>query len=129
RTGVSIIVESGEPREVHHLACLVGMGAEAVNPYLALEAVRAIAAEREEIQRRKGGALMPAGAETEEDEAVSPDQAERNYVRALEKGLLKVMSKMGIATVDSYCGAQVFEAVVLAGDVIERCFEGVPSRL
>jgi glutamate synthase (ferredoxin) len=134
RTAASLIVESGEPREVHHLACLVGMGAEAVNPYLAIAAARAIATEREEMQQR---VALPAqqrksgsapSEPSEDSETVSPDQAERNYIRALEKGLLKVMSKMGIATVDSYCGAQVFEVLGLAPDLIEQCFSGVPAR-
>ncbi|MEN9936627.1 MAG: hypothetical protein RLZZ387_3206 [Chloroflexota bacterium] len=129
RTQVSLIVESGEPREVHHLACLVGMGAEAVNPYLALASVRALAVERDEIKAGKGA---PAPAE---DEAArrSPqelaDEAAVNYIHALEKGLLKVMSKMGIATVDSYCGAQIFEAVGVDQEVIDRCFTGTPARL
>jgi glutamate synthase (ferredoxin) len=124
RTAVSLVVESGEPREVHHLACLIGMGAEAVNPYLALASVRALAVERdraEEKGQRNEGAASSA--------TQVADEAELNYIHALEKGLLKVMSKMGIATVDSYCGAQVFEALGLADDVIERCFTGVPARL
>jgi glutamate synthase (ferredoxin) len=119
RTNVSLIVESGEPREVHHLACLIGMGAEAVNPYLALASVRALAAERDEVTRGK----------VAEASGLSPDDAEHNYVHALEKGLLKIMSKMGIATADSYCGAQVFEALGLGNEVIAQCFTGVPSRL
>jgi glutamate synthase (ferredoxin) len=119
RTSVSLIVESGEPREVHHLACLIGMGAEAVNPYVALAAVRHLAAERSEV--KKGKAV--------ESDSVSPDEAEQNFIHALEKGLLKIISKMGISTVDSYCGAQIFEAVGIADDVIARCFMGVPSRL
>ena len=123
RTLVSLVVESGEPREVHHLACLVGMGAEAVNPYLALATVRALAVERDEVRGK--------AAETPDRRAAGElaDEAEQNYIHALEKGLLKVMSKMGISTVDSYCGAQIFEAVGLADEVIERCFAGVSSHL
>jgi len=125
RTAVSLIVESGEPREVHHLACLIGMGAEAVNPYLALASVRALAVEREEVKGR--------GQDAEAADPRSPaelaDEAEHNYIHALEKGLLKVMSKMGIATVDSYCGAQVFETIGLSELVVDRYFTGVPNRL
>jgi glutamate synthase (ferredoxin) len=127
RTAVSLIVESGEPREVHHLACLVGMGAEAVNPYLALATVRRLAVERDRTEAR--GAKGEAEALTPQAAAAIADEAEQHYIHALEKGLLKVMSKMGISTVDSYCGAQLFEAVGLADEVIERCFTGVPSRL
>ncbi len=121
RTSVSLIVESGEPREVHHLACLVGMGAEAINPYLALATVRALAVERE---RAAKGVQEPTATPAE-----LADEAEQHFIHALEKGLLKIMSKMGIATVDSYCAAQIFEAIGLADDVIARCFNGVPSRL
>lgn len=121
RTSVSLVVESGEPREVHHLACLVGMGAEAVNPYLALASVRALAVERERTAK--------GSAEETRPPAELADEAEHQYIHALEKGLLKVMSKMGIATVDSYCGAQIFEVLGLADEVVERCFTGVPSRL
>ncbi|HEU5100009.1 MAG TPA: glutamate synthase large subunit [Roseiflexaceae bacterium] len=125
RTSVSLIVESGEPREVHHLACLVGMGAEAVNPYLALATVRNLAVERDEVKGK--------GQEQEQTPTRTPaelaDEAEHNYIHALEKGLLKVMSKIGIATVDSYCGAQIFEAIGLDDTVVERCFTGVPARL
>jgi glutamate synthase (ferredoxin) len=125
RTSVSLIVESGEPREVHHLACLVGMGAEAVNPYLALATVRNLAVERDEV-KGKGQEQEQAPARTPAELA---DEAEHNYIHALEKGLLKVMSKIGIATVDSYCGAQIFEAIGLGDAVVERCFTGVPARL
>jgi glutamate synthase (ferredoxin) len=123
RTSVSLIVESGEPREVHHLACLVGMGAEAINPYLALATVRALAVERDRSEKRDAKAEgQTAGPEI-------ADEAEQHFIHALEKGLLKIMSKMGIATVDSYCAAQIFEAIGLADEVIARCFTGVPSRL
>ena len=123
RTSVSLIVESGEPREVHHLACLVGMGAEAVNPYLALATIRNLAVERDEI-KGKGQEQEPARTPAE-----LADEAEHNYIHGLEKGLLKIMSKIGIATVDSYCGAQIFEAIGLDDKVVERCFTGVPARL
>ncbi|HEU5088816.1 MAG TPA: glutamate synthase central domain-containing protein, partial [Roseiflexaceae bacterium] len=125
RTAVSLIVESGEPREVHHLACLIGMGAEAVNPYLALASVRALAVEREAVR----GKAQDAEPEDKRSEAELSEEAEHNYIHALEKGLLKVMSKMGIATVDSYCGAKIFEAIGLNNKLVERYFTGVPSRL
>ena len=121
RTSVSLVVESGEAREVHHIACLMGMGAEAVNPYLALATVRALATEREEVKGR--------AARDGDEQGLTADDAEINYIHALEKGLLKVMSKMGIATMDSYCGAQTFETIGLADDVIARCFSGIPARL
>ena len=111
RTGIGLVVESGEPREVMHLALLVGFGAEAVNPYLALESVH-------ELLRR--GLL---GSE------VDAAHAERNVVEALCKGLRKTIAKMGISTVQSYCGAQVFEAIGIAPEVIDRWFCGTPSRI
>ncbi|HEX5690695.1 MAG TPA: glutamate synthase central domain-containing protein, partial [Roseiflexaceae bacterium] len=123
RTSVSLIVETGEAREVHHMACLVGMGAEAVNPYLALATVRALAVERDKAENRE------AKTETQASPTEIADEAEQNYIHALEKGLLKIMSKMGIATVDSYCAAQIFEALGLADEVVASCFDGVPSRL
>src|SRR5205085_8614543 len=92
RGRVSLVVESGEPREVHHLACLVGLGAEAVNPYLALASIRNLAVERDEI-KGKGQEQEPARTLAE-----LGDQAEQNYIHGLEKGLLKIMSKIGIAT-------------------------------
>src|SRR5262245_57474065 len=124
RTSVSLIVETGEAREVHHLACLIGMGAEAINPYLALATVRALALEREEVRGKS-----QEQTEDRRPAAELADEAEQNYIHALEKGLLKIMSKMGIATVDSYCAAQIFEAIGLADAVIARCFADVPSRL
>jgi len=123
RTNVSLLVESGEPREVHHLACLLGMGAEAVNPYLALATIRNLAVERDEL---KGKGQEQEATRTPAELA---DEAEQNYIHGLEKGLLKIMSKIGIATVDSYCGAQIFEAIGLNDKVVERCFTGVPARL
>ncbi|GBC76612.1 Ferredoxin-dependent glutamate synthase 2 [bacterium HR08] len=107
RLRASLIAESGEPREDHHFACLLGYGASAVHPYLAFETVRALARER----------------------GMEPAEALENYVRALEKGLLKIMSKMGISVLLSYQGAQVFEAIGLAREVVEECFAGTPSRI
>ena len=112
RTFATIVVESDEPREVHHFACLLGYGAEAICPRLALETVAALAA------GDKLGGDRP-----------SPDEAQIRFRRAIEDGVLKVMSKMGISDVASYCGAQLFEVVGLAGEVVERCFEGTSSAV
>ncbi len=110
RTRVGLVVESGDAREVHHLALLIGYGAAAVNPYLAFDSIA-------EMVRRG------------EIEGLTERQAIRNYVKAASKGILKVMSKMGISTVASYTGAQVFEAVGLDRGFVERHFTGTPSRL
>jgi glutamate synthase (NADPH/NADH) large chain len=110
RTRCSLIVEAGDVREVHHVALLVGYGASAVNPYLAMESV-------EDLVR--SGVV----------ERLSRETATHNLIKALGKGLLKVMSKMGISTVASYQGAQVFEAVGLAPEVVDRYFTGTTSRL
>ena len=109
RTQVGLVVETGEAREVHHIALLLGYGAAAVNPYLAFDVLRDLTRE---------GALT-----------VSQREASKNYVKACGKGVLKVMSKMGISTVASYTGAQVFEAIGLGQDVIEEYFTGTTSRL
>jgi glutamate synthase (NADPH/NADH) large chain len=110
RTMAGLIVEAGDVREVHHVALLIGYGAAAVNPYLAMESV-------EDLVRR--------GIITD----IAPEKAVRNLVKALGKGVLKVMSKMGISTVASYRGAQVFEAVGLSQDVVDTWFNGTTSRL
>jgi glutamate synthase (ferredoxin) len=109
RTRVGLVLESGEPREVHHFALLVSYGAAAVNPYLAFESLHDLA--------REGQLSVPAA------------EAERKYIKAATKGVLKVMSKMGISTIQSYCGAQIFEALGLGSDLIERYFAGTPSRI
>ena len=110
RTRVALIVESGDCREIHHVAVLLGFGAAAVNPYLAFESVED---------------LIATGALT----GIAPDKAVRNYVKALGKGVLKIMSKMGISTVASYSGAQVFEAVGLDQKLIDRYFTGTSSTI
>ena len=110
RTRVGLVVESGEPREVQHICLLIGYGAGAVNPYLALESVADLA-ERGELN------------------GTTPDYAVYNFIKANEKGVLKVMSKMGISTVQSYRGAQIFEAIGLNDDVVNRYFTGTPSRI
>jgi glutamate synthase (NADPH) large chain len=110
RTRVGLLVETGEAREVHHLALLIGYGAAAVNPYLAFDSI---------AEMVRDGVI---GGLTER-------QALQNYVKAASKGVLKVMSKMGISTIASYTGAQVFEAVGLAESFVDRHFTGTPSRL
>ncbi|MCK9894553.1 glutamate synthase large subunit [Frankia sp. AgB32] len=110
RTKVGLIVECGDAREVHHIALLTGYGAAAVNPYLAFESV---------------DTLIDEGEVT----GVTREQAEKNLIKALGKGVLKVMSKMGISTVASYTGAQVFEAIGLAQEFVDSYFVGTPSRL
>ncbi|GEN79066.1 glutamate synthase large subunit [Actinotalea fermentans] len=110
RTRVSLLVEAGDVREVHHVALLIGYGAAAVNPYLAMETVEGLA---------RDGSLGD----------VSPEKAVANLIKALGKGVLKVMSKMGISTVASYRGAQTFEAVGLAQGVVDEYFTGTTSRL
>ncbi|MEK7270582.1 MAG: glutamate synthase central domain-containing protein, partial [Planctomycetota bacterium] len=111
RTRVGLVVESGEAREVHHVCLLQGYGAGAVNPWLALDTV-------DDLARRNA---LPAG--------VDPAKASRNYRKALTKGVLKVISRMGISTVHSYRGAQIFECVGLGRDVIDRFFTGTTSRI
>ncbi|MFV2009226.1 MULTISPECIES: glutamate synthase large subunit [unclassified Micromonospora] len=110
RTQVALVVESGDCREVHHAAVLIGYGAAGVNPYLAFESVEDLIAT---------GALA----------GITSAEAIRNYVKALGKGVLKIMSKMGISTVSSYCGAQVFEAVGLDPRLVERYFAGTPGTV
>ncbi len=110
RTRVGVVVAAGDVRECHHVALLVGYGAAAVNPYLAIETAA-------DLVRR--GVL----------DGLSAAAAEANLIKALGKGVLKIMSKMGVSTVASYTGAQIFEAIGLGDEVIERCFTGTTSRL
>src|SRR3954451_515896 len=111
RLQAGLVLESGEPREVHHFATLIGYGVSAINPYLLMDSVDELVA-----QGRVVG-------------VTDPDVAERNIVKAIEKGLLKTISKMGISTIQSYCGAQIFEAVGLERDLIDRHFTGTASRI
>ncbi len=130
RTRCSLVVETGEAREVHHAACLIGYGAEAVNPYLALASARSLAAARAALRDRDHNGAAPVNGNGAEPLALSiEEEAEQHMIRAFEKGLLKIMSKMGISTLDSYCGAQIFEAVGLSNDLVEACFSGTPSRV
>jgi glutamate synthase (NADPH/NADH) large chain len=109
RTSVGLVVETGEAREVHHFACLAGYGAEAINPYLAFETL--------------------LGMKDEFPEEVDEYEVVKRYIKSIDKGLLKVMSKMGISTYQSYCGAQIFDAVGLSDDFIAKFFKGTASRI
>ena len=111
RLQTGLVLESGEPREVHHFAVLIGYGASAVNPYLMLDTVGELA---------RDGRI--AGV-------TDPEDAERRIVKGLGKALLKTISKMGISTIQSYCGAQIFEAVGLERHLIDRHFTGTASRI
>ncbi len=111
RTKASIVVETGEAREMHHFATLVGYGANAVNPYLAFESLEALVNE-ERIA-----------------DVASFKDAEKNFLKACHKGLYKIISKMGISTIQSYCGAQIFEAVGLGDELVEKYFTATPSRI
>ncbi|MYY87517.1 MULTISPECIES: glutamate synthase large subunit [unclassified Streptomyces] len=113
RTQVGLLVEAGDVREVHHVALLIGYGAAAVNPYLAMESVEDLVRAGTFLDAAEGGA----------------EQAIRNLIHALGKGVLKVMSKMGISTVASYRGAQVFEAVGLEAAFVERYFSGTTTKI
>ncbi|MCL2770630.1 MAG: glutamate synthase-related protein, partial [Solirubrobacterales bacterium] len=118
RLRAGIIIESGEPREVHHMATLIGYGASAVNPYLMFETLDRLLFEGR-LERMVDG----------EPVAIDSEEAARNVVKAIGKGLLKTISKMGISTIHSYCGAQIFEAVGLERELIERHFTGTASRI
>lgn len=113
RTLAGLIVESGDAREVHHIALLLGFGASAVCPYVAFDSI---------------DDMLATGAHGL-TRAMSPAEARSNYIRACDKGILKVMSKMGISTVASYTGAQIFESIGLGSEVIDTCFSGTVSRL
>ena len=109
RTSTGLVVETGEAREVHHFCVLAGYGAEAINPYLAFETL-------EQIRVQNGLREKPY-------------EVQKNYLKAVGKGVLKVMSKMGISTYQSYCGAQIFDAVGLSTDFVEKCFTGTASTI
>lgn len=111
RTHVGVILETGEAREVHHFALLLGYGIDAINPYLAIETIRGLHSE---------GMLQPG---------LAFEQAAKNYVKAIKKGVVKVMSKMGISTVQSYRGAQIFEAIGLGETLVDRYFTNTVSRI
>jgi glutamate synthase (NADPH/NADH) large chain len=113
RTQIGIVVESGEAREVHHHCLLIGFGADAINPYLAFEAL---------WESKREGLLISDKLETDDDIVEA-------YRKGVAKGMLKVMAKMGISTLQSYKGAQIFEAIGLADEIIDRCFAGTASRI
>lgn len=110
RTRCGLVIESGEPREVHHFCTLIGYGASGINPYLAFESLEA---------------LLEKGAV----QSVGPKTMIKSYIKAINKGVLKVMSKMGISTLQSYQGAQIFEALGLSTAVVDQYFTGTPSRI
>ena len=109
RTSVGLVMETGEPREVHHFCCLAGYGAEAINPYLAFETLVEIA---EDLPKK-----------------LSDDELVKRYIKSINKGILKVMSKMGISTYQSYCGAQIFDAVGLSSEFVAEFFTGTATRI
>jgi glutamate synthase (NADPH/NADH) large chain len=109
RTSVGLVVESGEPREVHQFCVLAGYGAEAINPYLAFETLED---------------MLP-----QLEEKISAYEAVKRYIKAIDKGILKVMSKMGISTYQSYCGAQIFDAVGLSSDFVKKYFTGTATQI
>ncbi|MDK9702995.1 MAG: glutamate synthase-related protein [Sulfuritalea sp.] len=109
RTSISLVVETGAAREVHHFATLAGYGAEAIHPWLAFESIAAIAGQ------------LPGKP--------SVYDAQKNFIKAIGKGLMKVMSKMGISTYQSYCGAQIFEAIGLSSDFVARYFAGTSTKI
>jgi len=109
RTSVGLVVESAEPREVHHFCCLAGYGAEAINPYLAFETLVAM---KHELPQK-----------------LDDKEVIKRYIKSIDKGLLKVMSKMGISTYQSYCGAQIFDAVGLKSDFVAKYFTGTATRI
>ncbi|WP_173932651.1 glutamate synthase large subunit [Chelativorans sp. Marseille-P2723] len=111
RTAVGLVVESGEPREVHHFCCLSGYGAEAINPYLAFDTL---------IDMHARGEFPPE---------VDAHEVVKRYIKSIGKGILKVMSKMGISTYQSYCGAQIFDAVGLKSSFVERYFTGTATTI
>ena len=111
RGKVGIIVEAGDVWEVHHFACLIGFGATAINPYLALSSIR---------DMRLHGKI---------DTDLDPELLKKNYIKAVNDGLLKVFSKMGISTLQSYQGAQIFEIIGLNKEVVDKCFTGAVSRI
>ncbi|HJU54403.1 MAG TPA: glutamate synthase large subunit [Pyrinomonadaceae bacterium] len=110
RTQVGFVIESGEPREVHHFALLLGYGAAAVNPYLAFETL---------------GDMIRQGSLA----GIDYKKGIANYIKAINKGVVKIISKMGISTIQSYCGAQIFEAIGLGQDFVDRYFTWTPSRI
>ncbi len=111
RTAAGLVIETGEPREIHHFCCLAGYGAEAINPYLAFETL---------LAEHAGGAFP---------QEVDADEVVKRFIKSIGKGVLKVMSKMGISTYQSYCGAQIFDAIGLRSDFVDRYFFGTATTI
>src|SRR5437868_834970 len=111
RGKVGLVVEAGDIWEVHHFACLIGFGATAINPYLAISTIRD----------------MHLSGKIQSD--LDTEQLKKNYIKAVNDGLLKVFSKMGISTLQSYQGAQIFEAIGLNKELVDQYFTGTPSRI
>ena len=111
RTSVGLVIETGEAREVHHFCCLAGYGAEAINPYLAFDTL---------LDMHRRGDFPPE---------VDPQEVVTRYIKSIGKGILKVMSKMGISTYQSYCGAQIFDAVGLSSEFVEKYFTGTATTI
>ena len=109
RMQTGLVIETGEAREVHHMCVLAGYGAEAVNPYLAFETLEQL--------------------RTQNRSKLSAQEVQKNYIKALGKGVLKVMSKMGISTYQSYCGAQIFDAVGLSTELVDKYFTGTDTKI
>jgi glutamate synthase domain-containing protein 2 len=108
---VGLILETGEPRDVHHFAALIGYGAGTINPYLVFETL---------VDMERDG-YLPEGLDAQ--------TAEAKFIKAINKGLMKIFSKMGISTVQSYCGAQIFEAIGLSRTLVDKYFTGTASRI
>ena len=125
RLRISVVAETGEPRDVHHFATLIGYGANAINPYIALETIRKMVEKSEAHLLYES--IAPQSGQGQTGEAVG--QALTNFKHAIEKGILKVMSKMGISLLGSYRGAQIFEAIGISQQVVEQYFPGTPSRI
>ena len=120
RARVGLVAEAGDAFDIHHFATLIGYGAEAVHPWLALSTVESLFAQERAPSRREGADAPPRP---------TPAEAGERFRSAAEKGLLKILSKMGISTLSSYCGAQIFEVLGLGQEVITSCFEGTASPI
>ncbi|MBV9169113.1 MAG: glutamate synthase large subunit, partial [Chloroflexi bacterium] len=130
RASVDLVLEVGDAWDVHHLATLIGYGAGAVCPWLALRSVRAMGDEESaRTASANGNGHQRTSLHASTPDYPDADGAEHNYLKAADKGLLKIMSKMGISTIASYRGGQIFECLGLAPSVVERCFTGTPTRI
>ena len=121
RSKCSLILESAEPREVHHYAALVGFGCTAINPYLAFESIQHMVDE--------GFLSSLDGNDDADNESDAVAKYTNNYIKAIKKGLFKVFSKLGVSTLQSYCQAQIFEAVGLNREFVDKYFTGTPTKV